>query len=282
MEPVLGGRDDEGRHPNRSHARRMPQWSPSLADGTTSRSSHRGAQPALPQWSPSLADGTTRDPAQRQVRRLPAAMEPVLGGRDDGPTGRRAGPSPGRNGARPWRTGRLAVIQQIVQAPPEPQWSPSLADGTTCCRRSVPRLPRAAAMEPVLGGRDDSVRLGAGARRDQAAMEPVLGGRDDADRRMADGPAIPAAMEPVLGGRDDLSPRAGHSPAIRRRNGARPWRTGRPASGTGARRARTSRNGARPWRTGRRVDVALCVAAFAGAAMEPVLGGRDDLGVQEG
>jgi len=41
--------------------------------------------------------------------------------------------------------------------------------------------------------------------RASAAMEPVLGGRDDQDLRDAAPREYPAAMEPVLGGRDDHS-----------------------------------------------------------------------------
>jgi len=37
----------------------MPQWSPSLADGTTSYIAGLYTSVSTPQWSPSLADGTT-------------------------------------------------------------------------------------------------------------------------------------------------------------------------------------------------------------------------------
>jgi len=109
-----------------------------------------------------------------------AAMEPVLGGRDDPPLGK---PSRAlqscRNGARPWRTGRLAGLAANDAVQLLPQWSPSLADGTTPLRPPALRRAKSAAMEPVLGGRDDP---GRNRRRDgpvHAAMEPVLGGRDD-------------------------------------------------------------------------------------------------------
>jgi len=36
-----------------------PQWSPSLADGTTGINWNGLARLPQPQWSPSLADGTT-------------------------------------------------------------------------------------------------------------------------------------------------------------------------------------------------------------------------------
>jgi len=86
-----------------------------------------------PQWSPSLADGTTPEHRPQLVQLHWAAMEPVLGGRDDPAHGRRtAARRPGRNGARPWRTGRRAPIIYL------PKWSGR------------------AAMEPVLGGRDDT------------------------------------------------------------------------------------------------------------------------------
>jgi len=181
-----------------------------------------------------------------------------------------------RNGARPWRTGRpvglnedearllmpqwspsladgttlalaLLVIDQGM-----PQWSPSLADGTTRHRQDPGRRPGQAAMEPVLGGRDDPCELMNLSHCSWAAMEPVLGGRDDEHRggpgggehhgrngarpwrtgrrgRPRPGPAtgIPAAMEPVLGGRDDPARRRPHRDPLPGRNGARPWRTGR-------------------------------------------------------
>jgi len=83
-------------------------------------------------------------------------MEPVLGGRDDPAL---SGSAPRlrvrRNGARPWRTGRLFGCRDHPSTILVPQWSPSLADGTTPgpVRPEHPLSP--AAMEPVLGGRDD-------------------------------------------------------------------------------------------------------------------------------
>jgi len=132
MEPVLGGRDDAG-----------------TAGGTL-------ALGVPPQWSPSLADGTTGH-GQKVVRH----------------------PSHCRNGARPWRTGRR---DGTIPAPVTitPQWSPSLADGTTSTRPYGALLSYEAAMEPVLGGRDDSPHTGYPKFVRNAAMEPVLGGRDDA------------------------------------------------------------------------------------------------------
>jgi len=156
MEPVLGGRDDAGvdcpgaRLPvspqwspsladgttaiaGSCRCRLLaPQWSPSLADGTTCRESGRPWPVSAPQWSPSLADGTTRGAPRGPVLDRVAAMEPVLGGRDDLPPGFRTLNSlPGRNGARPWRTGRPVRQSPRDDAPTSPQWSPSLADGTT-------------------------------------------------------------------------------------------------------------------------------------------------------
>jgi len=231
-----------------------------------------------------------------------AAMEPVLGGRDDSSStpGRRSRRA-GRNGARPWRTGRPGCWGRAPEPGQRPQWSPSLADGTTTEVIAGPNADITAAMEPVLGGRDDPGKPSGPGRHGGAAMEPVLGGRDDpagdlglglaaqgrngarpwrtgrpGNRRIAaDGGGV-AAMEPVLGGRDD------------------------PAGGRCLRRITASRNGARPWRTGRR-DAHSCtrrvprtpqwspsladgttrrprgtVVPALAAAMEPVLGGRDD------
>jgi len=62
-----------------------PQWSPSLADGTTAHRPPQCIVMTLPQWSPSLADGTTRNRYRLPVPVPEAAMEPVLGGRDDRP-----------------------------------------------------------------------------------------------------------------------------------------------------------------------------------------------------
>jgi len=86
-----------------------------------------------------------------------------------------------------------------------------------------------------------------------AAMEPVLGGRDDHRRVDRDGRHRLAAMEPVLGGRDDDY--LDYNPS---------------------REAVGRRNGARPWRTGRHRRVGPGHGDEQGAAMEPVLGGRDD------
>ncbi len=206
MEPVLGGRDD--RPPITATPARVKR----------------------PQWSPSLADGTTQCPHRQQRQWLRAAMEPVLGGRDDAMSAPPAtAVASGRNGARPWRTGRPAAYLPGSPTPHRPQWSPSLADGTTS------RVPR--------GGP-------AGCR---------------------------AAMEPVLGGRDDLASTAPTAARSRGRNGARPWRTGRHGLPWGyVTVIFTRRNGARPWRTGRRAGRPAGDRARQPAAMEPVLGGRDD------
>jgi len=95
MEPVLGGRDDLAGGAAAVSSVNLPtiayrlpswvrpQWSPSLADGTTQAGRERRAAIARPQWSPSLADGTTRVIRVLHEDQLLAAMEPVLGGRDD-------------------------------------------------------------------------------------------------------------------------------------------------------------------------------------------------------
>jgi len=61
----------------------------------------------------------------------------------------------------------------------QPQWSPSLADGTTAKAAPGPDWSADAAMEPVLGGRDDHSPIRWRWETISAAMEPVLGGRDD-------------------------------------------------------------------------------------------------------
>jgi len=280
MEPVLGGRDD--RHPPASPVRPVPRRNGARPWRTGRRQQllDLRVQVEQPQWSPSLADGTTGARDRAIGPGHPAAMEPVLGGRDDAPAGpvtaRRRRPR--RNGARPWRTGRPPPVLSTRHASVMPQWSPSLADGTTA----------------------DVLRSGRlGHELGHAAMEPVLGGRDDPLTR-------PPTGEPS--GRNGARPWRTGRPAARdllparefRRNGARPWRTGRlvvtcgkcgtdftpqwsPSLADG-----TTCSGmvgllglALPqWSpsladgTTPRLRHALSVAA--GAAMEPVLGGRDD------
>jgi len=213
---------------SRPHQPNRPQWSPSLADGTTVhlRVGHRQQDGAA--MEPVLGGRDDSDIAYLIESRTTAAMEPVLGGRDDRVAdnglrlaklaamepvlgGRDDGSWPlygdcaglCRNGARPWRTGRRGKGTRDSWPGEMPQWSPSLADGTTIAA------------------------AGAGRGIPVAAMEPVLGGRDD-------GAAVPDSSE-----------------SRRCRNGARPWRTGRPATGTGTSAGGMGRNGARPWRTGR-------------------------------
>jgi len=137
----------------------LPQWSPSLADGTTLQAVIAGKQPPAaamepvlggrddpPDWEAPFGDHVAamepvlggRDDSVGPVGQQPpadAAMEPVLGGRDDG-RAHPAGPAcrRGRNGARPWRTGRRVPDRAAQVDPGLPQWSPSLADGTTCRR----------------------------------------------------------------------------------------------------------------------------------------------------
>ena len=110
-----------------------------------------------------------------------------------------------------------------------------------------------------------------------------------------------AAMEPVHGGRDDLGPSRCGLRSTARRNGARPRRTGRPRISWVARwisvppqwspstedgttwlstatcRSTRGRNGARPRRTGRHRVIGAPLGRHP-AAMEPVHGGRDDVG----
>jgi len=303
MEPVLGGRDDchgspdpcqpgPGRNVARPwrtgrpattwmirSARGAPQWSPSLADGTTRwagvwlwagwccrngarpwRTGRRGCRHAVRDAAHAAMEpvlGGRDDRLHRRVlRRLPprrngarpwrtgrpvrvpavavdgvrAAMEPVLGGRDDSPTalpGRTSASS--RNGARPWRTGRHCDLGYGQELRVKPQWSPSLADGTTSIISRGICVSRYAVMEPVLGGRDD-----------------------------------PELM--IVGSGQTV-----------RRNGARPWRTGRRAHGP--RRPHRRRQ---PQWSPSLADGTTRSADAAGrrpglAAMEPVLGGRDDL-----
>jgi len=186
-----------------------------------------------------------------------------------------------------------------------PQWSPSLADGTTVRDRRRPEGPQGAAMEPVLGGRDDVRRGRATAVAGFAAMEPVLGGRDDLARTRAPHQHRQAAMEPVLGGRDDwpggaLSP--GHcspqwSPSLAdgttstsspsgRRSRRKPQWSPSLADGTTPGIAYGDDLNPRPqWSPsladGTTVNLPFWYPSTTAAAMEPVLGGRDDRPISE-
>jgi len=277
MEPVLGGRDDGPLPPRPSRAPTSPQWSPSLADGTTDTRYGGSFSCTTPQWSPSLADGTTTGRRHLAPRCPRAAMEPVLGGRDDpawrdsaslidvqpqwspsladGTTMKRAGQHVGvsvpqwspsladgttspvmpalargscRNGARPWRTGRPAGHRTVSCALTRPQWSPSLADGTTSVSDGdVPEMmspqwsPSLAdgttSSSPGLRGTGRACRNGARpwrtGRLTVIICGPAMGVEPQWSPSLADGTthlgeAAPvhqhrAAMEPVLGGRDD-------------------------------------------------------------------------------
>jgi len=323
MEPVLGGRDDVdyaeelaasiqpqwspsladgttfGREPKRiRHV--VPQWSPSLADGTTVIRRAPSLVYSVPQWSPSLADGTTRVRGLLCAR-CNAAMEPVLGGRDDRAGIRGVAPADNRrNGARPWRTGRRAASLPRPRRPTSPQWSPSLADGTTVgFPRQSPPVTRPQ-WSPSLA---DGTTWPSSARAGSPTLpqwSPSLA--DGTTRHLREPPAgeAEAAMEPVLGGRDDRR----RGPSFRRagpcRNGARPWRTGRPcgatgepsgflppqwspslADGTTSGVAGVKGEQLEPqWSPsladGTTVLIDRPAGGSAQAAMEPVLGGRDD------
>jgi len=163
-----------------------------------------------------------------------AAMEPVLGGRDDLTLlgdGRIAAVAPQWS---PVLGGRDdgATMCLAMSASTGPQWSPSLADGTTLPQTAGALRDEAPQWSPSLA--DGTTRLaprGDARPRSLAAMEPVLGGRDD--RTGQDGTRggyHVAAMEPVLGGRDDSRTSAPARAASLGRNGARPWRTGRPGA----------------------------------------------------
>jgi len=228
MEPVLGGRDDGTWASAGTLWMTRPQWSPSLADGTTG---HGPGHPALPEdaaMEPVLGGRDDRDRFGEMGGVDPAAMEPVLGGRDDarGPAERPAREAR-RNGARPWRTGRRAAALLPYVKDNPPQWSPSLADGTT--GDGAARIPGAevAAMEPVLGGRDDATGDPSGFLPNGPQWSPSLADGTTPHHRRQGRPA-------------------GH-----RRNGARPWRTGRPRTPGRVSERTGGRNGARPWRTGR-------------------------------
>jgi len=203
-----------------------------LADGTTSRGDRERIRLGSAAMEPVLGGRDDLDGVPRLgTAASTAAMEPVLGGRDDASRTRvlRA-INACRNGARPWRTGRRpGILEYYPTAGAGPQWSPSLADGTTVRGTIIPYCNHPAAMEPVLGGRDDPPVKRACPEMVAAAMEPVLGGRDDLPGRESRSCTYAAAMEPVLGGRDDGL--TWHSTWWKswslRRNGARPWRTGR-------------------------------------------------------
>ncbi len=180
-----------------------------------------------PQWSPSLADGTTCS--------RPCSASPGTGRNGARPwrTGRpipawpRRSPSTGRNGARPWRTGRRSIPHALQAIIAGPQWSPSLADGTTDYARPVWYGIRGRnGARPWRTGRPTP----AGSMNSKLAepqWSPSLAdGTTRTTSRKAEQPVL-AAMEPVLGGRDDRRQLSQVRCPQRSRNGARPWRTGR-------------------------------------------------------
>jgi len=158
-------------------------------------------------------------------------MEPVLGGRDDPSRIRPCACAIwSRNGARPWRTGRLPGLGAYCRPAYPPQWSPSLADGTTGrARRRGPAAARRNGARPWRTGRPGG--------NCAACTSP---GRPQWSPSLADGTTARYH-------RDRLG-------LPHRRNGARPWRTGRPTPGTAVPSPARRRNGARPWRTGRQPD----------------------------
>jgi len=279
-----------------------PQWSPSLADGTTHHGDGHRARAAVPQWSPSLADGTTGDDGADAASQGLAAMEPVLGGRDDLLGRASEGLAPpaamepvlggrddlrkhcipcrgasGRNGARPWRTGRRPATIDGVTTVLVPQWSPSLADGTTIVDRAPLTPDQKAAMEPVLGGRDDAAHPAGPSRHGGAAMEPVLGGRDDESYFTGFVAGYAPQWSPSLADGTTRRLCLAVCKTLCSRNGARPWRTGRPG---GVREDDRPEGAAMEPVLGGRDDVTGrrgVQGIVTGAAMEPVLGGRDDL-----
>jgi len=137
MEPVLGGRDDQHRL-----ARGQGGGNAAMEPVLGGRDDALEAlldyvNPAQPQWSPSLADGTTgaRSRSRHRRRRRRNGARPWRTGRPNRPGGTHRR-SAGRNGARPWRTGRRPGSSEPAARIPTPQWSPSLADGTTRIRPS--------------------------------------------------------------------------------------------------------------------------------------------------
>ena len=205
MEPVHGGRDDQGglgladgdgAGRNGARPRRtgrplkggldsaltgVPQWSPSTEDGTTRAATLDTDGDTKPQWSPSTEDGTTDKVAGTITHIGKPQWSPST---EDGTT-RISHPTAwstpaGRNGARPRRTGR----------PPTPA-----ATSPQCSTSRNGARPRRTGRPPpdVTGGRwrgepqwSPSTEDGTTGRQPprsagsvHAAMEPVHGGRDD-------------------------------------------------------------------------------------------------------
>ena len=228
MEPVHGGRDDPA----------VRRWSPSRMP---------------PQWSPSTEDGTTGGRRRRpDDRRARAAMEPVHGGRDDVSAKREHH----RRRLRPqWspstEDGTTATAPWTWATGDKPQWSPSTEDGTTADDDGFPAASGSAAMEPVHGGRDDTIVTTLRKRGSVPQWSPSTeDGTTSPGTCRFRMPAVPQWSPSTEDG--TTSPADDHARPRSRRNGARPRRTGRP---------------------GRPRDLA---AGVADAAMEPVHGGRDD------
>ena len=84
-------------------------------------------------------------------------------------------------------------------------------------------------MEPGPSGQeDDRTRIIVSASWTSAAMEPGPSGQEDTSSALMPYSVSPAAMEPGPSGQEDGGSRAGHSPPPDSRNGAWPFRPGRP------------------------------------------------------
>jgi len=212
MEPVLGGRDDQ--HPARAPGGHRRAAMEPVLGGRDDAAVPVPSPPAfsMPQWSPSLADGTTHLIRDDLALVFPAAMEPVLGGRDD-----RNQCSPVcenrdcRNGARPWRTGRPVRRRAALLGWAPPQWSPSLADGTTKAAAQPPALPPSPQWSPSLA--DGTTRLSA--RRSPTLAWPQWS------------PSLADGTTAQVGGRQELAALPQWSPSLA--DGTTGWRDSRPA-----------------------------------------------------
>ena len=274
MEPVRRGRDDPQRDRPSPRPVRMPQWSPSGEDGTTSTGT--ASPPVWPSRNGARPERTGR---------------PAVSSRPPAGAGRRNGARPERTGRHPERVGDavevIAAMEPVRRGRDDhsttaasspaaaPQWSPSGEDGTTPSADKIAADKAAAAMEPVRRGRDDCTTSGVWPGYPVAAMEPVRRGRDDRNCS-ADIPATRAPQWSPSGEDGTTCAPSPHVVPCVRRNGARPERTGRQP------RRRRSGGGAQPpqWspsgEDGTTSQPRRRWPASARAAMEPVRRGRDD------
>ncbi len=254
MEPGLGGREDatprppgmrrtpcrngaRPRGPGRldGHVQRRgqlgePQWSPASGAGKTVLDTPLLDRLREPQWSPASGAGKTARLRHRR-RRRPGRRN---GARPRGPGRPRTAASrfdgtdtpqwsPASGAGKTWSS--TSSSSPYIR----PQWSPASGAGKTGGREDVVHPVAVAAMEPGLGGREDSGAAGAASHAISPQWSPASGAGKTRRPHVRAGHRGVAAMEPGLGGREDDIRKLGERMFQHCRNGARPRGPGRPA-----------------------------------------------------